>query len=260
VINSNKIWQDGKARQMKIKRVGLLKMCGGAVLLAALSGCVSNREIGGDPDLAVLSELPAPTAADYAGDERPYVVGPYDRLVVDVFGIDGLANREVQVDATGNLSFPLAGLLYVAGRTPRETEMAIAEALREAYVLDPQVTVAVKETGNRLITIDGRINSPGLYPVVGRMTLMQLVARSGGVAEYADLERVVVFRKVEGQRMAALYDLAAIRRGAYADPEVYANDVVLVDDSKSQLLFRNFTSILTQTALPIVILADRLTR
>lgn len=245
---------------MAINQADLVKLCVAALLVPAMSGCASTRELGGDPNLVVLRDLPAPTVADYARQERPYIIGPYDRLVVDVFGLDGLANRDAQVDADGILSFPLVGLVRLAGRTPREAEQIIADALRDAYVLKPQVTVAVKETGNRLVTVDGRINSPGLYPVVGRMTLMQVIARSGGVTDLANLERVVVFREVGGQRLAALYDLAAIRNGAYADPEIYANDIVLVDDDRSQLLFRNFSTLLTQTALPIILIVDRFTR
>lgn len=228
-----------------------------AILLSSLAGCVSYPAIGGDPNLTVMRELPAPSAADFAVDERPYTVGPFDRLIVDVFGVEGLTNREVQVDATGRLSFPLAGRLAVAGLTPRGIEEVLVEALRNAYVLDPQVSVTVKETSSRLITIDGRVKSPGLYPVIGRMTLMRAIARSGGAGDFANLERVVVFRTVDGKRLAALYDMSAIRRGAYPDPEVFANDVVMVDDDKSQLLFRDIASVLSLAAGPIVIIADR---
>lgn len=238
----------------------LRKVSIAAILAAALSGCVTNQELGGDPALTVLNDLPAPEGTDFLDEERAYIVGPFDRLVIDVFGIEGLANREVQVDASGSLSFPLAGSMRVAGQTPREVEQILASALVDAFVLDPQVTVTVKETGSRLVTIDGRVASPGLYPVIGRMTLMRAIARAGGAAEFANLERVVVFRTVDGQRFAALYDLAAIRRGAYADPEIFANDVLLVDDNRSQLLFRDFTTILTQAAIPIVIVLDRISR
>jgi polysaccharide biosynthesis/export protein len=241
-------------------RVYFLRASFAAALAVALTGCVSNKDLGGDPALTVLNDLPSPAGTDFVDEERAYIVGPFDRLVIDVFGIEGLANREVQVDATGGLSFPLAGSMRVADKTPREVEQILAAALVDAFVLDPQVTVTVKETGSRLVTIDGRVASPGLYPVIGRITLMRAIARAGGAAEFANLERVVVFRTVNGQRFAALYDLAAIRRGAYADPEIFANDIVLVDDNGSQLLFRDFTTILTQAALPIVIVLDRLSR
>jgi polysaccharide export outer membrane protein len=237
-----------------------LKVSLAASLAAALSGCIANQELGGDPALTVLDGLPNPAGTDFVDEERAYIVGPFDRLVIDVFGIEGLAAREVQVDATGSLSFPLAGSIRVAGQTPREVEQILASALVDAFVLDPQVTVTVKETGSRLVTIDGRVASPGLYPVIGRMTLMRAIARAGGASELANLERVVVFRTVEGQRFAALYDLAAIRRGAYDDPEIFANDVLLVDDNRSQLLFRDITSVLAQLTTPIVIILDRLVR
>ncbi|MBC7042118.1 polysaccharide export protein, partial [Salmonella enterica subsp. enterica serovar Enteritidis] len=78
-----------------------------------------------------------------------------------------------------------------------------------------------------------------LYPVNGRMTLMRAVATAKGTTEFAKLDDVVIFRTVNGQKMAALYNLKAIRQGAYDDPEVFANDVVVVGDSPARRLFKD---------------------
>ena len=75
------------------------------------------------------------------------------------------------------------------------------------------MTVNLKETVSQVITVDGQVTEPGLYPVVGRMTLMRAVATAKGLSEFAKLNDVVVFRTVKGQKLAALYDLHAIRRG-----------------------------------------------
>ncbi len=63
------------------------------------------------------------------------------------------------------------------------------------------------------------------------MTLLRAMAVAGGTTEFSKLDDVVIFRTVQGERLAALYDLNAIRHGKYADPDVYANDVVMVGDS-----------------------------
>ena len=188
--------------------------------------------IGGDT-------LPPPTGADLVGRSRPYLIGPYDTLRIDVFGIEELSGREVRADSAGRISFPLAGTIDAAGKTPSEVETEIADRLRRNYVRDPQVSVNLREAVSQVITVDGQVRQPGLFPVIGRMTLMQAVARASGMSEDARLDDVVVFRTVNGQRYAALYNLRAIRRGNYDDPEVFAHDVVIVGDNPARRIFRD---------------------
>jgi len=216
--------------------------------------------LGGDPKLQVLdaAELPAPERGDITGGAQPYYVGPYDKLIVDVFAIEELAAREIQVDASGRMSFPLAGVLDVSGKTPAEIEQELAARLRQAYVRDPQVTVNLKEAISQVVTIAGQVKKPGLYPVMGRMTLLRAIARAEGTDEYSDLEDVVVFRTVQGRRLAALYDVERIRRGAYADPEIYPNDVVMVADNSSRRLFKDLLTTFSLVSGPLVIAIDRL--
>ena len=170
-----------------------------------------------------------------------------------MFGIEDLSKKEVQTDASGRISFPLAGVVEAAGKTPAEVEDVLEERLRGRFVRDPQVTVNLKETVSQVITVDGQVKEPGLYPVIGRMTLMRAVATAKGTAEFAKLDDVVIFRTVKGQNMAALYNLKAIRNGAYADPEVYANDVVVVGDSAARRLFKDALQIVPLLTTPLIL-------
>lgn len=229
-----------------------------AILCAAivsLSGCAGTTALGGTSDIQVLSgsTLPPPDRVDLMAETRPYLIGPFDKLTVDVFGVEELNEREVQTDASGRISFPLAGIIEAAGRTPAEVEQIIEERLRTRYIRDPQVTVNLKETVSQVITVDGQVRDPGLYPVIGKMTLMRAVATAKGASEFAKLEDVVIFRTVKGQDYAALYNLAAIRRGNYEDPEVFANDVVVVGDSKARRLFKDALSVVPILTAPLLI-------
>lgn len=233
------------------------------ILLASVSvlaACGGTPRLQGSKDVAIVAgdTMPAPLKADLFSFERPYLIGPFDKLKIDVFGIEDLSNKEFQVDAGGRLSFPLAGSVEAAGKTPSELAQVLAQQLRGRYIRDPQVTVNLLETVSQVITVDGQVREPGLYPVVGRMTLMRAVATAKGTNEFAKLDDVVIFRTVQGQRMAALYNLKAIRRGAYDDPEVYANDVVVVGESSSRRLFQNFLSTASLLTTPIVILLQQL--
>ena len=240
-----------------IKRVIVISV------LAALAACSSNGPLGRKPDSIKTSggitvpqsgELPSPERADMIEQNRPYLIGPFDKLNIDVFGIEELSKKEVQTDAGGRISFPLAGVVDAAGKTPAELEKILEERLRGRFVRDPQVTVNLMETVSQVITVDGQVKEPGLYPVIGRMTLMRAVATAKGAGEFAKLNDVVVFRTVHGQKMAALYNLKAIRRGYYDDPEVFANDVVVVGDSQARRLFKDALQIVPLLTTPLILL------
>jgi polysaccharide export outer membrane protein len=109
------------------------------------------------------------------------------------------------------------------------------------------VIVQVTTEERTQITVEGAVDQPGIYPIAGALTLLQAVALSGGTAEDADLENVIIFRTVEGERRAARFDLRDIRRGATEDPQVFGNDVVVVVQSNSR---RRYAELLR--ALPVV--------
>lgn len=218
-------------------------------------GPVSNADGAPTSQVKVVnaSVLPPPGRADQIGADRPYLIGPFDRLIIDVFGISELSQREYQIDAAGSIAFPLVGTIEATGRSPSELAVEIQQRLQGRYVRNPQVTVNLKETLSQRITVDGQVNRPGLYPVIGKLTLMRAVATASGLSDYARLDDVVVFRTVEGQRYAALYNLKAIRRGVYEDPEVFANDVVVVGDSQARRLFAQALQVLPVLSSPLII-------
>ncbi len=224
-------------------------------LLFLLSACAANRVIGASPDVTVLesSDLPQPTRVDLVAANRPYLIGPFDKLKIDVFGIEDLT-REAQIDASGRLSFPLVGVVEAAGLTPGELAIELEGRLKGRYIRNPQVTVNLEETVSQVVTVDGQVDRPGSYPVVGKMTLMRAVANAGGTGEFAKLDDVVVFRTVDGQQLAGIYNLKAIRRGNYSDPEIFANDVVVVGDSQARRLFRDIITVAPLLTSPLIVL------
>jgi polysaccharide export outer membrane protein len=200
--------------------------------------------------------LPAPTRPDFSSQLRSYVIGPADRLSIEVYGVDELS-RTVLTDASGRISLPLVGDFEAAGSTPSELAAAITGRLADRYVRNPQVSVNVVEAVSQVVTVEGEVEEPGLYPLVGNMTLMRVVARAKGTTEFARLNHVVLFRRVEGQQMAALYDLRAIRAGLYQDPEIYPNDVVVVGESQARRLFRDVIQGTGLITTPIIALLQR---
>lgn len=225
-------------------------------VLAGLAGCSTPKFVG-RPDLKLVesAELPPPARQDLLLQQRSYLIGPLDKVTIDVYGVSEIS-RTTQVAADGTLSLPLVGTIQAMGRSSTELAKMIADRLRGRYVRDPQVTVNV-DTVNQTITVDGEVSKPGLYPVNGRLTLMRAIAQAQGASEFANLSYVTVFRQVDNQQMAALYDVRAIRLGMYADPEVYANDFVLVSEDRGARTFRTLLQGSGVLAAPLVALLQR---
>ncbi|MGE3396608.1 MAG: polysaccharide biosynthesis/export family protein [Sphingomonas sp.] len=217
-----------------------------------LASCHEARMMDtGRVGIVPSAEMPAPTREDLARGTRIHLLGPFDRLAVEVFGLAELS-RQVQIDANGQIALPLAGQIDAAGKTPQELGQLITDRLRGSYVRDPRVTVSVLETVSQVVTVDGEVRQPGLYPVTGGMTLMRAVARAQGTNEFARASFVVLFRTVNGRQLATLYDLRAIRLGAYEDPPVHPQDVVVVGESQARRLFPQLVSAAGLILSPII--------
>lgn len=217
-----------------------------AVILAiGLSGCGSTR--GG----SIAYDVPNFSAPDPIGPAvlaENYQLVPGDKLKITVFRVEELSG-DYTVDLAGNISFPLVGTVSATGMSASELGALLEIRLGADYLQSPKVSVAVTESTGRLVTVDGSVREPGTYPVVSRMTLVDAVAMAKGTDDYSNPRRVAIFRQIEGQRMAAAFDLTDIRRGEAEDPRVYPGDVIVVDGSRTRGTLREIL-----TALPVLAL------
>lgn len=195
----------------------------GAVLTA---GCADtrggtipyDRQLGA-PDEQKIDVLPA-----------NYKIAPMDKLAIKVFKADEFTG-EYDVDLMGKISLPLIGEVEAASLTTEQLDQRLTEKLGAKYLEHPDVSVTIKESTSRVVTVDGAVTEGGRFPIAGTLSLIQVVAMAKGTREDANPRRVAVFRTVGGQRQAAAFDLTAIRRGQAPDPQIYAGDIVVVDGS-----------------------------
>lgn len=210
------------------------------LLTVCLSACASGGGVANAPG----GDLPMPDTTTSTGAYEgvtDYRIGGQDLLSVSVFGISELS-KDVRVNAKGQISLPLIGTITAGGRTVQELEKDLAQKYSATYLQNPQVSVFVKEFSSQRITLDGAIKKPGIYPITGKITLLQLIAMAGGVDEkIADLGGIVVMRQVDGKRMAAAFDLRQIRKGTLVDPQLYGDDIVVVQESGGKAAMRRFT-------------------
>ena len=218
-------------------------------MLLMLSACASTGAASGQSRSSIVgnevsgNKLPPPdtTAASGAYEgASDYRVGSQDLLEISVFGVQDL-NKEVRVNSNGQISLPLIGGVMAGGRTIPELEKDLASKYASGFLQNPQVSVFVKEYASQRITLEGAIVKPGIYPITGKTTLLQAIALSGGVDDkIADLGGIVLMRQVNGKRMAAVYDLRAVRHGTMNDPQVYGDDIIVVETSGSKSAYRRF--------------------
>jgi polysaccharide export outer membrane protein len=176
----------------------------------------------------------APAAGPVAAP-NDYRIGPGDLLRLDVFGVEALSKRSVRVNASGQISLPLIGVVQAGGLTAEQLAAAIAARLAQDYLQNPQVTIFIEEFTSQRITVAGAVKAPGIFPLKGRTTLMQALAQAGGPTSVASLGTVKILRPAaDGTRKTLEFDLGAIREGEIPDPEVRGEDVVQVETSAAK--------------------------
>jgi polysaccharide export outer membrane protein len=221
------------------RRVFLLLVAAVAFAMLAACGSAPIR----NPNLVQGQALQAPDTTTASGAYEggtDYRIGAQDLLEISVFGIDQLSST-VRVNSNGQISLPLIGGVLAGGKTIPELETEIGNKLKNGYVQDPQVTVFVKEFTSQRVTLEGALNKPGIYPLTGKTSLLQAIAMAQGIDEdRADLQGVLIFRQVDGKRAGAVFDLAQVRAGTMPDPQVYGDDVIVVEQSGSKSAFRRF--------------------
>ncbi|HET9160629.1 MAG TPA: SLBB domain-containing protein, partial [Caulobacteraceae bacterium] len=111
------------------------------------------------------------------------------------------------------------------------------------WLKDPQITVLVKQARQDTVVVDGSVQSPGIFPITEGMSLIKAIALAKGTDQLADAKHVVVFRMVNNQRVAGVFDLNEIRSGKAADPPIYPNDTIVVASSGTRRTLRDIVGL-----------------
>ena len=203
-----------------------LGLFGGILMALIIAGCTDTR--GGS--IPYDRTLGVPDQPKIATLESNYRISPMDKLTVKIFKSEDLSG-DYDVDLAGHISLPLVGEVEAAGLTTAQLDERLTDLYGAKYLEHPDVSVGIKSSSARVVTIDGAVRESGSYPVAGAMTLIQAVSLAKGTTEDANARRVAVFRTIGGKRQAAAFDLTAIRRGQAEDPPIYPGDIAVVDGS-----------------------------
>lgn len=217
--------------------------------LSCLTACASDtmRDVreGQAAMVTTTQQLQAPDTTSPTGAYEgvaDYRLGSSDVVDIEVYGLPELT-RSLRVNSRGMISLPLLGPIRAAGKTVSELEDEITTLLADDYLQDPQVTVFVSAYTSQKITIEGAVKTPGIYPLSGNTSLLQAIVVAGGVSEVANPRGIIIFRVIDGKRMAAVFDLNQIRGGNAEDPRVYGDDLIVVDQSGSKSAWQSLLKV-----------------
>lgn len=214
----------------RLSRKSGLVLAGLALL--ATPGCADRR---GGPIPYNVQTFGAPDAPTVLTLEQGYRIAPLDTLTVKIFKMPDLSG-DYEVDLTGEIAMPLIGSVRAVDLTTAELDDRLTAKFGEKYLRNPDISVGVKSSTRRNVTVDGAVTKVGTFGVNGPMTLLQAVAQAGGPTPDANPRRVAIFRQIGGQRQAAAFDLTSIRRGEAPDPAIYPGDIIIVDGSAIKAL------------------------
>jgi len=161
---------------------------------AAMSQAASGRgrPQNPPPQSAAPARPPAQTPASTAPVPEDFVIGPEDVLEIAVWREPDLTTKAV-VRPDGRIGVTLLGDVQASGLTTTQLKANIAKGLTR-YVAEPEVSVVVVEIRSQMVHLIGPVGRPGAYALGGPLTIVELLARAGGLTEAAKAEDIAIVR------------------------------------------------------------------
>lgn len=155
----------------------------GSLLLGSSSSYVLAQPAQGQP-----GNLPNPVRPDY-------VLGSEDQIIIRTAQVPEINDRPFRIDPEGFVELPLVGRIKAGGLTVRDFESALLTKLRE-FVVSPQVFVTLVQLRGDPVFFVGAFRTPGIYPLTGRRTLIEMLTSVGGLQPNAS-RRIKITRRTE---------------------------------------------------------------
>ncbi|SMQ69456.1 polysaccharide export outer membrane protein [Altererythrobacter xiamenensis] len=210
-----------------------------ALAIASLSACANAPpvEVG-----AVASEpVSALGQDDYSATLDPaYVLRPSDVISITVFREPDFSVERLPIGSDGTVALPLVGTVTAAGKGAQDLSRELTWRLDEAGLKHPSVTINVLDHASHLVTVEGGVEEPGVYPFQPGARLSSALALANGPNRVAKLREVAIFRETPDGLAVAKFDYVEVRRGAMLDPVIQPGDRVVVGISGLSQFWQDF--------------------
>jgi polysaccharide export outer membrane protein len=208
------------------------------VLLPALGACAllnppppagsGGKAQAQGEDAAIASAL-----QQLNSKKAEYTIGGADLLEITVYQQPDL-DRKLRVSQNGTISFPLAGLVKVGGLSTADAGALLADRLKD-YIVNPQVTIFIREYGNKKVFVLGEVSKPGSFelPTEAKLTVLEAVSLAGGFTNIAAPDRTKVIRRVDGKSQSISIEVSAVTKRGQKEKDIALEpgDVVFVPQS-----------------------------
>jgi len=163
-----------------------------------------------------------------AANDPDYKIGPQDVLTINVWKEPDVS-REVPVRPDGKISLPLLNDVEAAGLTPMQLANSLTESLKK-FISGPQVTVIVKEINSRRVYVIGEVVRAGTFPLLPKMTVLQIVSSCGGFTQFANPKKIYVLRTKDGKQTKIPFNYKEVVSGKNPEQniELHPGDTIVV--------------------------------
>jgi polysaccharide biosynthesis/export protein len=167
---------------------------------------------------------------------QEYTLGAGDLVRITVWSQDDLS-REYLITNDGHVLFPLIGRVTADGLTVQQLGERIRVLLEKDYLVNPQVSVTVKEYLSQKVHVFGEADKPGVYYLSGPTTLIDIISRAG-VGKGAGKEVLLVRGGSEPGASVLRFNLSKVQEGdAKENTPILRNDMVLIPKAQAQTFF-----------------------
>jgi polysaccharide biosynthesis/export protein len=179
------------------------------------------------------TQAPPPDSGDPASSAGPvkpapagYRIGVDDSLYISVWREPDLSTQ-VMVRPDGVITLPLVNDVKVVGLTTEDLKNLLTEKLKP-FVNEPQVTVVVRDIRSRKVFLVGQVGHPGSFMMSGNMGVLELLAQSGGLSQFAKSESIYVLRNENGRQTKIPFKYKKVIEGKMQDVMLQPGDMVVV--------------------------------
>src|SRR5262249_14687213 len=156
---------------------------------------------------AISPSAPAPDSVA----REDYVIGPEDVLAISVWGDPDLSTKAI-VRSDGKIAIQLLGDVQASGLTTSQLREHLRDTFSK-YLRTPLVSVIVAESHSSMVHVIGSVSKPGAYPLNRPLTVVELLVRAGGFAEFAKQENVIIMRYEGGTTSRLLFNYPSFVSG-----------------------------------------------
>ena len=193
------------------------------------SAQVPARPVGKSLKASGAAIVPAQESGADRGIPEKFIIGEGDILQVSVWKEPDASVPSMVVRADGKITVPFIKEIVVAGMTAAQAEEIIAAKLKP-FIMDPDVTVVVREVHSKKIYLVGAVRKTGAVEMNHPMTVLQALTEAGGPNDFAKKKDIYVLRTTNGSQVKLPFNYEAAIKGEQSGKDYWLmpNDMVVV--------------------------------